>query len=51
MKTADHAPDTAQGAFSETSTRRIDQLLAHYGLSHQNPVNPASKAPLNKISD
>lgn len=27
------------GASAQAPSRRIDQLLAHYGLSHQNPIN------------
>jgi uncharacterized membrane protein YGL010W len=28
-----------QGTGAQTATRRIDELLAHYGQSHRNPVN------------
>lgn len=42
--TAPHpdTPHTMQASASdpaEATGRRVDQLLAHYGLSHQNPVN------------
>lgn len=37
--TAGPATDAAPTASAETTTRHIDQLLAHYSLSHQNPVN------------
>lgn len=33
------APHQASSADSANARRRVDQLLAHYGLSHQNPVN------------
>ncbi len=40
MKTsASPAHEEAQAALTDAPSRRVDQLLAHYGLSHQNPVN------------
>ncbi len=40
MKTsASPAHEEAQAASADAPLRRVDQLLAHYGLSHQNPVN------------
>lgn len=37
--TAGQAQDAPHDPSADTPSRRIDELLAHYGLSHQNPVN------------
>lgn len=40
MKTSTgHAPGASHADPAGMQSRRIDQLLAHYGMSHQNPVN------------
>lgn len=33
------ASDASEGEAVKAPSRRVDQLLTHYGLSHQNPVN------------
>lgn len=40
MSTLTESPDdTPYGGAGAAPTRRVDQLLAHYGLSHQDPRN------------